>query len=143
MSAASQPAADTKLVSLQTFPCRGFCPMYTLTAYNSGLLEYNGEKFVEKVGTATVTLTAKELEQLRSETAKVDLWQYPDDIKSQVMDAPYATLMVWKDGKTKSVRGSIDRPKPVLELEKLMKNLAEAHGLKVIKGVNPNPPAKD
>ncbi len=134
--------ADTKLIMLQTFACRGFCPVYTLTAYNSGKLDYNGERFVEKTGAATVTLTAKELEQLRAEVTKTDLWQYDDDIKSQVMDAPYATLTTWKDDKTKSVRGSIDRPKPVLELEKLMKNLAEAHGLKVIKGVNPNPPAK-
>lgn len=142
MSTANNTSADKKLLSLQTFACRGFCPVYTLTAYHNGLLEYNGEKFVQKIGVAKAMLTPKELAQLRIETTKADLWQYDDDIKSQVMDAPYATLMVWKDGKTKNVRGSIDRPKPLLELEKLMKNIAEAHGFKVLNGVNPNEPVK-
>ncbi len=138
---AASPVADTKLIALQTFACRGFCPIYTLTFYNSGLLEYNGERFVEKTGAATVKLTPAEVAALRGEVTKTNLWQYPDEIKAQVMDAPYATLTVWDGDKTKSVRGTIDRPKPLLELEKILKNLAEAHGLKVIKGVNPNEPA--
>jgi len=139
---AALPVADTKLIALQSFACRGFCPVYTLTFYNSGLLEYNGERFVEKTGAATVTLTLAEVATLRSEVNRTNLWQYPDEIKAQVMDAPYATLTVWNGDKTKSVRGTIDRPKPLMELEKTLKNLAEAHGLQVIKGVNPNQPAE-
>ena len=138
---ADQPATAAKLVALQTFPCRGYCPVYTLTVYQSGLMEYNGDKFVEKTGPASTKLTAEELAQLRQEVSKTNLWQYPDDIQSQIMDAPFATLSTWSGEKSKSVRGSIDRPKPLLELEKLIKNIAEAHGLKVIKGVNPNVPA--
>ncbi len=137
-AAAAQPDAAAKLVALQTFPCRGYCPVYTLTVYQSGLMEYNGDKFVEKTGPASTMLTGEELAQLRQEVSKTNLWQYPDDIQSQIMDAPFATLSTWNGDKSKSVRGSIDRPKPLLELEKLIKNLAEAHGLRVIKGVNPN-----
>ncbi len=130
------PAA--KLVGLQTFPCRGFCPVYVITIYENGLLEYNGERFVEKTGPASTMLTPEELARVRLEVTKADLWKYPDDVKSQVMDAPFTTLTAWKGDRTKSVRGSIDRPKPLLDLEKLIKNTAEAHGLKVIQGVNPN-----
>jgi len=32
----------------------------------------------------------------------------------------------------------MDRPQPVLDLQKMLQNTAEAHGLKVNKGVNPN-----
>jgi len=138
MKAANQPENATKLVGLQMFPCRGFCPVYTITIYQNGLLEYNGEKFVEKTGSASFTLSKEELANLRQEVSKTNLWQYPDEVESRIMDAPYATLSAWSGEKVKSVRGSIDRPKPLLELEKMIKNIAEAHGLKVIKGVNPN-----
>lgn len=131
-------ATPVKLVSIQTFPCRGYCPVYTITVYDDGLLEYNGERFVEKMGTAKATLTREELAQLRMEVTTANLWTYPEDIQSKIMDAPFTTLTVWQGDKSKSVRGSIDRPKPLLELEKRLKNTAEAHGLKVLQGVNPN-----
>ncbi|MEO6759754.1 MAG: DUF6438 domain-containing protein [Saprospiraceae bacterium] len=138
-----QPSATAKLVALETFPCRGYCPVYQLTFYQNGLLEYNGEKFVEKTGPASTMLGAEELAEIRQEVAKTNLWQYPQEVETQVMDAPYATLTTWNGDQIKSVRGSIDRPKPLLELEKLLKNTAEAHGIKVINGVNPNMPAVD
>ena len=133
-----QPAISSELITLQTFPCRGYCPVFTITVRHNGLLEYNGERFVQKTGPATAQLTPTELARLRIEVTKTNLWEYPDQIKSQIMDAPYATLTVSREGKTKSVNGSMDRPKPLLELEKLIRNIAEAHGLKVLEGVNPN-----
>ena len=136
-----QPAVGVKLAALQTFPCRGFCPVYMLTIYENGLLEYQGEKFVEKTGAASATLSPEELAQIRRVVTATNLWQYPDEVETRVMDAPYATLTTWNGDKTKSVRGSIDRPQPLLDLEKLLKSTAEAHGIKVIKGVNPNQPA--
>ncbi len=135
---AVQPATAPQLITLQTFPCRGYCPVYTLTVRHNGLLEYNGERFVQKTGPATAQLTPTELARLRIEVTKTNLWEYPDHVKSQIMDAPYATLTVWNGDKTKSVNGSMDRPKPLLELEKMLKNIAEAHGLKVLEGVHPN-----
>ena len=134
----AQPAAAAYLIALETFPCRGYCPVYRLAVYQNGVLEYNGVRFVERTGAATAMLAPDELAQLRIEVTKANLWQYPDQIKSQVMDAPYATLTVWDGTKTKSVNGSMDRPRQLLELEKMLKNIAEAHGLKVLQGVNPN-----
>ncbi|HRI59377.1 MAG TPA: DUF6438 domain-containing protein [Saprospiraceae bacterium] len=130
----------TNLVSLETGPCFGFCPVFRLEVLNNGLVRYEGKKFVEKMGTDSFRLTEPELKQLKTKVKEVNLWQYPDMIKTDVMDAPFAVLTVYQDGTGKSVRGSIDRPTPLLELEGLLKDLAEAHGIQVKRGVNPNTP---
>jgi hypothetical protein len=131
--------ADTSnLVELQTGACFGFCPVFTLTVLNNGLVRYEGKQFVEKPGKDSVNLTAEELKRLKAKVKEVNLWQYPDMIKTDVVDAPFATLTAWEADKSKSVRGSIDRPAPLLELEALLKDLAEAHGLNVKRGVSPH-----
>ena len=131
-------APGSPFIALQTGGCFGYCPVFKLTATTSGLVRYEGERFVEKEGRDSFLLTAAELAQLRSKTAAVNLWQYPDRIESDIMDAPSATLTAYDGARSKSVSGSIDRPAPLLELENMLKDLAEAHGLQVRRGVDPN-----
>lgn len=132
-------AADTSpLVGLETTGCFGFCPIFKLEFLNNGLVRYEGVRFLEKIGKDSFNLTKEELKQLKTKVKEVNLWQYPDMIKTDVVDAPFATLTAWEAGKSKSVRGSIDRPAPLLELEGMLKDLAVAHSFDVKRGVNPN-----
>lgn len=128
------------MVELKTGGCFGYCPVVRLTVRNNGRVEYEGLHFAERIGLDSFQLTKTELRTLREKVREANLWQYPDRIKSEVMDAPSATLTVFQDGKSKSVSGSIDRPEPLLELENLIKNMAEAHDFQVKRGVNPNEP---
>ena len=131
-------APSVPFVSLQTGGCFGYCPVFKLTATTSGQVRYEGQRFVKKEGRDSFLLTPAELAQLRSKVTAVNLWQYPDRIQSDIMDAPSATLTAYDGTRSKSVVGSIDRPAPLLELENMLKDLAEAHGLQVKRGVNPN-----
>lgn len=134
-------AADASpLVGLETSGCFGYCPVFKLNVLNNGLVRYEGLQFVEKTGKDSFQLTFDELKRLKTKVQEVNLWQYPDLIKTQVADAPFATLTAYKADSSKNVRGSIDRPKPLLELEDLLKDLAVAHGFEVKRGVNPNEP---
>lgn len=134
-------AADrTPLVELKAGGCFGYCPVFRLTVRNNGQVEYEGFQFAERQGLDSFQLTELETKRLREKVKEVNLWQYPDHIKSDVVDAPSATLHAFKDGQTKSVQGSIDRPTPLLELEDLLKDLAEAHDFQVKRGINPNEP---
>ena len=45
--------------------CYGTCPMYRLTVWSSGLVEWEGIGFVKHKGKATAQLTASQLEALR------------------------------------------------------------------------------
>ncbi|MBL7774422.1 MAG: hypothetical protein JNK89_00375 [Saprospiraceae bacterium] len=133
-------ADQAPFVELRTGGCFGYCPMFRLTVRNNGRVEYEGFNFAERPGLDSFQLRADELRMLKEKVGQVNLWQYPDQIKSDVVDAPSATLTVFKDGQSKSVLGSIDRPAPLLQLEDLLKDLAEAHDFQVRRGVNPNEP---
>lgn len=135
-----QKAAQQRapFVELKSGACFGFCPVFRLTARNSGLVAYEGIRFAEKIGLDSFQLTKAEMAGLREKVKQVNLWQYPERIETQVADAPFATLTVFRDDQSKSVSGSIDRPAPLLELENLLKELAEKHGFQVTRGVNPD-----
>ena len=125
------------LVKLEMYGCRGFCPTYNLLFHNDGVLAYEGLRNVVKMGVDSVKLTGIDLKHLREAVEAVNLWQYPERFESQIADAPNSLLVVYKGEEKHEVRGSIDRPKPILEFETLLKDLAEKYGFKVKEGVNP------
>jgi len=129
---------NSPLIEMQMHGCRGYCPTYKLSFRNNGELVYEGLRNVEQAGVVKTGITPEELSQLRAEVTAVNLWQYPEQIESRVADAPSSTMTVFAAGKSHSVSGSIDRPKPILDLENRMKDLAEMHGLRVKKGIDPN-----
>lgn len=126
------------LVAMESGACFGFCPVFKLRAQNNGLMYFEGIRYTEKIGKDSFNLTADELKSLKARVKEVNLWQYPDNVETHVADAPYVTLTAWEGEKVKTVKGSIDRPAPLLELENMLKDLAEAHGIDVKRGVNPN-----
>ncbi len=141
--------ANTQLVELKTSGCFGFCPVFRLTFWNNKNVEFEGINFTQQKGIKTFELTDEELAQLRAKVLETNVWQFPDRFESTVQDAPGATITVFEPvrpgqpggkDKKKSTHGTIDRPKTLLDLEGLMKNLAEKHGLNVSRGVDPNEP---
>lgn len=135
------PASPVNFVRLATQGCRGFCPSYTLDFRTDGSVAYEGTRYTFKTGKAEFQITADELKKLQDKVKTVNMWQYPENIESRVADAPYATITVFEGGKSHPVSGSIDRPAPILELEMLMKDITEAHGIQVKKGFNPDDPS--
>lgn len=141
---AQQPAPATpaveNLVRLETGGCRGYCPMYKLTFRKDGTFEYLGIRNVEKKGLHSARLTTTEYSNLLKEVNRTNLWQYPTEIPSNVADAPVHTYTVYEGSKSHTVKGTVGIPKPILDLEALLQDLAEAHGFQVKKGVDPNDP---
>lgn len=135
---AAQQSKAQLLATYEAHGCRGFCPVYKLVFYKDGKGRYEGIRNTVKKGTVDFRLTKAELAQLKNTLATTNVWQYPEEIRSMVADAPGGIITVYKKGQQKSVSGSIDRPKPLLELEALMQNLANAHGLEATTGVDPN-----
>jgi hypothetical protein len=131
---------DSLLISMRTHGCRGYCPVYQLDFYQSGKLLYRGIRFVRDTGIITTGITPEELADLKKTVAEVNLWQYPERIESQVADAPGSVMTVYNGAQQHAVSGSIDRPQPILNLEKKMKDLAEGHGFAVKFGVDPGAP---
>ncbi len=126
------------LIAIESGACFGFCPVFRLAVQNNGLVHYEGIRFTEKAGKDSFNLSSEELKRLKIKVMEANLWQYPDIIKTDLVDAPFVSLTAFEGEKSKTVKGTIDRPAPLLELEGLLKDLAEAHGFQVKRGINPN-----
>jgi hypothetical protein len=129
-----------KLIQFEASGCRGYCPMYKLTFRKDGFLVYNGIRNVEVLGPSTIRLSSDEFANLLKEVTQVDLWQYPAELPSTATDAPAHTFTVYDGVKAHAVKGRAAIPPPVKNLEILLKDIAEAHGLPVKTGTNPNYP---
>ena len=134
-------SSATDFAGLETGGCFGWCPVYKLTFRTDGNVRYEGIRNVAKPGAAEVRLTKKETAQLQKAVKDANLAQYPDRIKSNIQDAAGATLVAYENGSSKRVFGTIDRPKPLIELQNLMATLVERHGIS-LQGVQPPPPPK-
>lgn len=135
------PAPVEKLVSLQTGGCKGYCPIYRLTFYKDGNMEFNGYRAVEKVGNEMVKITADEYTQLLNAVRRANLWEHPARIPSDIVDAPMHTLTAYDGEKKHAVKGMGPLPEHLAALDQLMQDIAEAHGIRVKKGVDLTDPA--
>lgn len=131
---------SSPLVDMQMHGCRGYCPVYKLSFLHNTELLYEGIRNMEQMGVVKTGITKEEYDKLVLMLAKANLRQYPEVIESKVADAPGATITIYDEKGSHPVSGSIDRPKPILELEAFMKTLAEGHGLHVKHGIDPNAP---
>jgi hypothetical protein len=127
---ADQPATwlmRTPYAQLETAPCRGFCPQYRLTFRNNGWVEYEGIRFVQKMGIDSFRLTPQETIDLQNLIKTTNLWQYPETFPVTIADAPMRTVTVYDGPKKKEVRGSVELPKPIQALIEQMRQLAIGH----------------
>jgi len=129
-----------KLIQFEAGGCRGYCPMYKLTFRKDGFLVYNGIRNVEILGPSTIRLSSDEYARLLKEVNLVDLLHYPNELPGTAVDVPVHTFIIYEDSKPYVVKGRAGIPPPVKNLEVLMQDIAEAHGLPVKKGTDPNYP---
>jgi hypothetical protein len=134
---ATTPVAREKLIQFETSLTRGYTPVYQLTFYNDGTLDYLGMSHVEKMGEETVKLTANEFSKLQKALTRANLWQYGAQLPSTVADVPARTFTVFNGDKKHMVKGSSGLPEPVLKLEQLMQDIAESHEIMVKNGLEP------
>lgn len=117
------PVCDHEpIASLERTSCYGWCPVYKVTVFSDGIVEYQGEHYVKTKGRAVGHLDPKELAALH------DLFQRNGyrSLKGSyeeyyVSDNPSAyTLYSLADGTMKPVRhyfGDQSAPKALLDIE--------------------------
>lgn len=132
------PEVDhTPLITLETSPCRGFCPVYKIAVKNDGHVDFEGLRFVKNMGQSNFQLTSAELEDLKKLLQEVNLWQYPESFPVTIADAPISAITIFRGAETKTIQGSVELPKPIQGVAERLKSLATAHGYD-LKSVDPN-----
>jgi uncharacterized protein DUF6438 len=95
------------VITLQRTACFGECPVYKISIYEDGRVEFEGKEFVKTVGKAEGTISKSALEDLIREFEKIDYFNLDENYgegnkkcRELWTDNPTATTSLnWKDQK--------------------------------------------
>jgi hypothetical protein len=88
-------------VTLERTACFGTCPIYKVTLRSDGTILYEGQRFVQMMG--TYRGTAYGFDRLAKFILKENYFDLKDDYSANVTDMPSAITSVVRDGKRKMI----------------------------------------
>lgn len=115
------PSDAEVAVTLERGLCFGSCPAYKVTIYTDGTVIFEGERFVDAMGTHSTTIEPEVVEQLVAGFAEAGYFGWEDEYTEMtVSDLPTITTSVTRDGETKQIvryAGDSRAPQPLPYLE--------------------------
>ncbi len=105
-----------KKIELKKSPCFGSCPVFNLTLYDKGVLEYHGIQNVEKLGYYTRIIPVKAYNKLIETFEAADLDQFDDDYPNQIVDFPTFKITFHSEDGEKTISGNEMLPEAVRKL---------------------------
>ena len=117
--------------------CFGSCPVYSLEIDHQGNALYEGKRFTEKSGLHKYKLSKDQFKQVNDQLALMNFFALQDNFKSNVADLPTVTIAHTHKGLSKSISGKDTRPKRVLDLQKILEDIAQSDGWVSIEPIAP------
>lgn len=116
--------SDSVFARIQRTPCFGRCGIYTLTVFESGLVRYKGEKWVEKEGVYEAKVSPKVLDDLRDFAKRINYFELDHEYDNKsVTDLPATITSVRNEEGIKTVINRYDGPKKLSEFEQFFDSL--------------------
>jgi len=114
--------SKVRKVTLKRTPCYGPCPVYNVTVFGTGEVEYYGEAYVYRAGTHRWRISRRRLQRLEEAFERANYLQLEDAYTSYgVTDTPGClTSVEYDDGSSKSIdhdHGDPTAPDALTELE--------------------------
>lgn len=113
---------EFKFIKLERTGCEGTCPIYSVKISSSGIVEYNGEMFVNKTGSHQWKINSKAIGLLNNAISKYDYFGMKEkESTGWATCHPYCiTSILLKDNtfrKIENYKGSESYPKKLNTLE--------------------------
>ena len=103
--------ATEPVLVVQRTPCHGTCPTYKAAIYADGRVEYEGERFVHRIGKHTLRLPVATVNQMLAEAKRVNFNSFRDQYVGDVYDLPSTIITVQPVGQpAKKVEARQDIP---------------------------------
>jgi hypothetical protein len=117
------------IITLERTMCFGKCPVYTLTIYGDGTVNYEGKKHVAVMGSQMASISEHKVNQLIDEFMRINYFSLQNSYtKRGVTDMPSAITSIRIGGREKTIRHYHgDRTAPP-ELKKLERRIDEIAG---------------
>jgi len=127
-------ASDSARISLERRPCFGTCPVYTVTLEGSGVVRFEGVRFVKDTGTSVGTVPPARVDSLLAELEAAGYFTFADryamgdpSCPRYVTDLPTIVTQVRIGSRLKRVehnRGCADAPERLSMLERRIDEVA-------------------
>lgn len=115
-------------ITLQRGACFGTCPIYTVTLYGNGVVEFNGERFVQAIGRHTDTLAAQDIQRLVHAFHTSGFFAMENSYRNdRISDLPL-TVVSFADGTTtKRIEDYYGAPDALRALEQHIDSVLQTH----------------
>jgi hypothetical protein len=124
------PAPHELVATLARGACYGWCPVYELSIYRDGVVEYTGEHYVELVGPAIGHIGAAQLAQLDRLFADARYFDLADRYTSYDMtDMPSVTTTYQLGARAKRIEHYYGDTSAPHALDKLEDNIDQLVGI--------------
>ncbi|MEY2498388.1 MAG: hypothetical protein QOD12_1944 [Verrucomicrobiota bacterium] len=120
LASAGLAEAQPNKISLERTACFGTCPVYTLTVYSDGRVEYEGKDHVKEKGSRSLKIDGKLFQRLMKKVDEIAFFKLEDRYEGRVTDLPTRITTVTKGDVTKTVRNYYGGPKGLHDLEQLI-----------------------
>jgi len=128
----AQADSSVNKISLQRTACFGVCPVYTVSIYPDGLVEFHGERFVASTGDHTASVSPDNFQRLAAFANNINFFllddeyrvrREPDGTVIAVSDLPSRITTVVKDEQEKSVLNYFAGPQQLEQFELMIDEL--------------------
>lgn len=108
-------------ITLTRSPCFGFCPDYTVSINQDGLVQYDGRRFVNVEGPQTDQIEPEAVQALLARFDAINFNSLRNEYRAHVSDLPTYTITLVRNGRTKTVVDyggpGVGMPQAVRELQ--------------------------
>ena len=112
---------DEVIITLERTACYGFCPVYTITIFGNGTVQYEGKEHVQTVGNQETEISEEKIRQIIREFERIDYFSLNDEYTERtITDAPSAITSITMNMETKTIKhyhGDFSAPEELTELE--------------------------
>lgn len=96
---------NTVTIKLERSSCFGSCPAYSVWLYETGSVTYSGQQYVRTKGPEHATISRERILTLLQSFEREHFFSMEDKAFLNGFDAPYASITISVDGRTKTVAG--------------------------------------
>lgn len=130
-SSKKQKATETKKIKkgsieMSKSVCFGKCPAYKITINEKGVVNYEGERNVEKIGSYKKQLTQPATDSLFTAFINSDFWSFRDEYTAMVTDLPTTYVSFTLEEKTKKIKDYVGAPEKLKVLESFVEQIANS-----------------
>lgn len=118
---------DSSFIRLEKQECYGTCPVYIITIYGTGKVEYEGKKHVKRVGKFKKELFFQEINQLFNAYECANFFDFNREYdEPDLQDLPTTYVTFKHRGFEKRIKDYYNAPEELKHLEKMVEKIAES-----------------